>query len=83
MVIGLICLALSLTQFWGCQIPINDPVPSTEIKNITSAETDERTKFDNYTRELFIQEVCSNTINLHYTLKDPEAYGIKDYEISL
>lgn len=83
MVIGLICLALSLTQLWGCQIPINDPVPSTEIKSITSSETDERTKFDNYTRELFIQEVCSNTINLHYTLKDPEAYGIKDYEISL
>ncbi|MCM1257116.1 MAG: DUF885 domain-containing protein [Roseburia sp.] len=83
MVIALICLALSLTQFWGCQVPINNPVPNTEINSITSAKTDERTKFDNYTRELFVQQVSSNTINLHYTLKDPEAYGIKDYEISL
>ena len=82
-ILSIICLALSLTQFWGCQIPINTSLPSTEIKSIASTETDERTKFDDYTRELFVQEVCSNTINLHYTLKDPAAYGIKDYEISL
>lgn len=82
-ILSIICLALSLTQLWGCQIPINTSLPSTEIKSIASTETDERTKFDDYTRELFVQEVCSNTINLHYTLKDPAAYGIKDYEISL
>ena len=36
-----------------------------------------------YTQEVFCNEVSSNTINLHYTLKNPEDYGITDYEVSL
>lgn len=82
-IISILCLALSLTQFYGCQTPINTPAPSEESKSFESRENNEICKFDDYTRELFIQEVTSNTINLHYTLKDPEAYGIKDYKISL
>lgn len=82
-IISILCLALSLTQFYGCQTPINTPAPSEESKSFESRENNEISKFDDYTRELFIQEVTSNTINLHYTLKDPEAYGIKDYKISL
>ena len=82
-IISILCLALSLTQFYGCQTPINTPAPSEESKSFESRENNESSKFDDYTRELFIQEVTSNTINLHYTLKDPEAYGIKDYKISL
>ena len=81
--ISILCLALSLTQFYGCQAPINNSSSSAEQKNYSSVESNEGSRFDDYTRELFIQEVTSNTINLHYTLKDPEAYGIKDYEISL
>ena len=34
--------------------------------------------FRRFTRELFCQEAASNTVNLHYTLKNPEDYGI-DY----
>lgn len=81
--ISILCLALSLTHFYGCQAPINNSSSSAEQKNYSSVESNEGSRFDDYTRELFIQEVTSNTINLHYTLKDPEAYGIKDYEISL
>lgn len=33
--------------------------------------------FSKYTSELFRQEISGNTITLHYTLKDPEKYGIK------
>ena len=31
---------------------------------------------------MFCSEVAANTISLHYTLKNPEDYGITDYEIS-
>lgn len=35
-------------------------------------------EFETFTEELFCQETASNTISLHYSLKDPEAYGIED-----
>lgn len=40
-------------------------------------------RFESFTQELFLEEVTSNTLNLHYTLAYPEKYGIRDYEISL
>lgn len=36
--------------------------------------------FDEFLEELFIEEVTDNTLNLHFTLKDPAAYGIEDME---
>ena len=44
---------------------------------------DQNQKFEEYTKELFCSEVASNTINLHYTLKNPEDYGITGGEVSL
>ena len=35
-------------------------------------------KFREYTLEMFCREAASNTVNLHYTLKEPENYGITD-----
>lgn len=43
---------------------------------------DEDQRFENYTRSLFCQEVSGSTITLHYTLKDPSAYGIKDTPVT-
>lgn len=43
---------------------------------------DEDQRFENYTRSLFYQEVSGSTITLHYTLKDPSAYGIKDTPVT-
>ena len=40
-------------------------------------------KFRTYTRELFRQELSGNTLSLHYTLKNPSAYGIQEEDISL
>lgn len=34
-------------------------------------------KFEKFTKELFVQETAGNTISLHYTLKNPETYGIE------
>lgn len=39
--------------------------------------------FEEYTHQLFLEEVTANTINLNYSLENPKAYGITDYEISL
>lgn len=40
-------------------------------------------KFDEYTNQLFVDEITSNTINLHYTLAYPENYGIDNYTPTL
>ena len=39
-------------------------------------------KFEQYMNELFRQEVTSNTFSLHYTLKNPKAFGIDEPVIS-
>lgn len=39
--------------------------------------------FVEYLDQLFREEITANTINLHYTLKNPKQYGIKEYPISL
>lgn len=39
--------------------------------------------FEEFTHSIFLDEVTSNTINLHYSLKDPSTYGIRNYDISL
>ena len=44
---------------------------------------DQNKKFGEYTQELFCSEVSANTINLYYTLKNPEDYGITGGEVSL
>ena len=42
----------------------------------------ESERFQEYTDELFREDIVENTINLHYTLAYPEDYGITDYEIT-
>lgn len=43
----------------------------------------ENQQFEEYTHNLFCQEVSGNTISLHYTLKNPSAYGITDAPVSI
>lgn len=68
----LIFLCLSLSS---CGIS-SDSLPSSDIPQ-------EQRSFDAYTNELFVKEMQENTINLHYTLTDPESFGIKSHKISL
>lgn len=44
--------------------------------NIPAASTANE-EFNNYLHKLFIEDVTSDTITLHYTLKDPSSYGIE------
>ena len=39
--------------------------------------------FDDLTMELFRHELSQNTLNLHYTLAEPEAFGIRETTSSL
>lgn len=43
----------------------------------------ENAKFQKYAENLFRQEVSSNTLNLHYSLADPQKQGIPEKEASL
>lgn len=48
-----------------------------------TAPDSENQKFEAFTQEYFAEEICSTTINLHYTLADPASAGIQDYPITL
>lgn len=71
-------LMLATSFLTGCEIKKSLPSLKSDEK-----ETEIQSEFDSYTDELFEEEVTLNTIALHYTLADPAAYGINDYEISL
>lgn len=43
----------------------------------------EEKKFQAFTRKVFANELSGNTLNLHYTLADPSAYGLEDVPPSL
>lgn len=47
----------------------------------TSQTEDQR--FENYTDQLFRQELSENTLSLHYTLKNPATYNIVNSSVSL
>lgn len=49
----------------------------------TFSSENETSDFQDYTNQLFVQEISSNTLNLHYTLEDYSAYGITNPPITL
>ena len=42
-----------------------------------------QSRFKNFCDELFVEELSSNSLTLHYTISDPEAYGISCEKLSL
>ena len=44
--------------------------------------TDTNYQFQSFTRALFQKELATNTISLHYTLKDPSAYQLEGMPVS-
>lgn len=44
---------------------------------------DEDKRFESCLSSFFCQELSGNTLTLHYTLKNPQAYGIDDVPVSL
>ncbi|WP_050639263.1 MULTISPECIES: DUF885 domain-containing protein [Clostridia] len=65
-----VCLTVSTTAallFTGCSVSTN---------------TNQNKTFQSFTKEVFCQEVSSNSISLHYSLKEPEKYGIKEAPVT-
>ena len=70
-------LPASLLVLSGCAAPFGQNAASSAIQTTPSAS------FEEFVDDLFRSEVSSNTINLHFTLSHPEAYGITETPITL
>ena len=79
----LILFTLSLTLLaagvWG-GIRLKD-LPR-QFSHSSQTPEEYQKSFDDYLNDLFCQQVTSSTINLHYTLKNPENYGITGYTVT-
>ncbi|MCI8416978.1 MAG: DUF885 domain-containing protein [Lachnospiraceae bacterium] len=73
------CLILCLLayQAYDYLAAPQEPIP------LEISQEDENTAFAAFTRKIFVEEISANTLTLHYTLRDPQAYGITDQEITL
>lgn len=67
---------LSFSLLIGCGTLIRNTAVSENSTLNTSS-------FDAFLESFFRTEVCSNTINLHFTLSNPENYGIEETPITL
>ena len=43
----------------------------------SNSEEGQNRKFEKFTERVFCEELESNTVSLHYTLREPEVYGIE------
>lgn len=82
------CLQLSFSFLLTCSLLTGCASPSMGISGSGTeidAEYDNRTAdgFDAFLNDLFCTELAGNTINLHFTLTDPENFGITDAAVSL
>ena len=74
-----VCVALAISLFAGCA-----HFESIEYSQEMSEENPQTVEaFDQFINDIFETEVTENTINLHFTISDPEKYGITDYPVTL
>lgn len=74
-----VCIVLTVSLFAGCA-----HFESIEYSQEISEENPETVEaFDQFLNDIFETEVTDNTINLHFTISDPEKYGITDYPVTL
>lgn len=67
---GFLIVTLSLSLLLTSCVPLSIP-------------TNANTAFENFTLQLFKEEVVSSTLGLHYTLENPKDYGIEDVPVTL
>ena len=90
----LLSLLLVICLTAGCVAPARpqhpllwqrNPLPrSTQSYEQYEKKTiDAQASFDQLTNDLFLDEVDNSLITLHYTLANPAAYGITDYDKTL
>ncbi len=74
--------------FTGCTSPAkkdssSSKSSSTSQKKAPKAAKSDNEEFNDYMNDLFIEYASDNTLNLHYTVKNPSDYGIEDFEPTL
>lgn len=90
----ILSLILVITLVTGCAAPgqgtlENTAAPETAGETTQSyekydkADLDAQADFDQFINDLFLDEVDESLITLHYTLANPAAYGITDYDKTL
>ena len=68
---------LSLPQLLVC---IGLLCALTGILTLVSSHTSPDRRFEQFTSRLFREEMTASTLNMHYTIVDPKAFGISEYE---
>lgn len=61
--------------------PETEPSTPAPTCDADAAEA-EQERFSAFTDDLFLETILSNTINLHYSLAEPENFGITEYPIT-
>ena len=90
---AVLVLLLALEALWGCSGRLSDTTPTisppqTEeaqesVPDLSSPEaTETQEAFDKLCQQVFTEQLGNSYLTLHYTLKNPSAYGISDYDIS-
>ena len=91
----LLSLLLVICLTAGCVAPARPQASAPLAKESAAQESpqsyeqyekktiDAQASFDQLTNGLFLDEVDNSLITLHYTLADPAAYGITDYDKTL
>lgn len=74
---------LILSLLSSCTFPGVSRTGSDTVQPATEAATEVAADFGSFLDDLFLEEVTSNTINLHFTLSDPETFGITETPITL
>lgn len=74
---------LILSLLSSCTFPGVSRTGSDTVQPATEAATEVAADFGGFLDDLFLEEVTSNTINLHFTLSDPETFGITETPITL
>ncbi len=64
----LACAALCIAAFFGF------------IVSLSLGKSGDTRQFEDFAEKLFQNEMLASTLNMHYTLADPAAFGITEYE---
>ncbi len=70
-----VCIFLLPAVLLGCA--------ASDASGEISVQGTDSAAFEEFCDKLFASEISANTINLHFTLSDPESYGITDAPVTL
>ncbi len=72
-------LCFCFLLFSGCSTTNTETPNDTSITNIPTPTP----TFEQFATNIFVEEVSADTISLHYSLSNPENYGVSNYPITL